>query len=96
MQSDSPKPRRTRVAPGIYQQDGSYFAAFREPGSGRWRFRKLQATTLRAAKRERESYLAALREGRQAARSDVTLTALAESGWRPDVDVSPTARTSTT
>jgi integrase len=78
MQSDSPKPRRTRVAPGIYQQDGSYFAAFREPGSGRWRFLKLQATTLREAKRQRESHLAALREGRQAVRSDITLCDLAD------------------
>jgi integrase len=76
MQTDSRKARRVRVAPGIYQQDGSYRAGFREPGSGRWRTRKLAATTLRDAKRERESLLAALREGRAAARSDVTVAAL--------------------
>jgi integrase len=76
MQTDSRKARRVRVAPGIYQQDGSYRAGFREHGSGRWRTRKLAATTLRDAKRERESLLAALREGRAAARSDVTVAAL--------------------
>jgi integrase len=78
MQNDSRKARRVRVAPGIYQQDGTYRAGFREPGTGRWRTRKLNATTLREAKRERESHLAALREGRQAARSDITLSALAD------------------
>lgn len=78
MQNDSRKPRRTRVAPGIYLQDGSYRAGFREPGSGRWRTQKLKATTLRAAKTERESLLAALREGRLAARSEITLGALCD------------------
>jgi integrase len=78
MQKDSRKPRRVRVAPGIYEQDGSYRAGFREPGSGRWRTQKLQATTLRGAKKERESLLAALREGRRAVRSDITLGALCD------------------
>jgi integrase len=78
MQNDSRKPRRVRVAPGIYMQDGSYRAGFREPGSGRWRTQKLQATTLRAAKKERESLLSGLREGRLAARSEITLDQLAD------------------
>ena len=81
MQRDSLKPRRVRVALGIYFQDGSYRAGFREPGSGRWRTQKLQATTLRAAKQERESLLAGLREGRLAARSDITLGALCDE-WQ--------------
>jgi integrase len=78
MQSKSDKPRRTRVAPGIYVQNDSYRAGFREPGSNRWRTQKLRATTLRAAKKERDSLLAALREGRLAARSEITLGALCD------------------
>ena len=78
MQTDSRKPRRVNVAPGIYTQDGSYRAGFREPGSGRWRTQKLRATTLREAKKERASILAALREGRIAARSEITLGALSD------------------
>ena len=75
MQNDSSKPRRTRVAPGIYRQDGALFANYREPGNGRPRFTKLQASTIRNAKKERESILAALREGRRARRSEITVTA---------------------
>jgi integrase len=77
MQSKSDK-RRVRVAPGIYRQSGALFANYREPGSGRPRLTKLQATTIRAAKKERESILSALREGRLAARSEITLDALAD------------------
>jgi integrase len=76
MPSDSRKPRRVRVAQGIYEQDGSLFAAYREPGTSRLRFTKLRATTLRAAKKERDSLLAALREGRRAPRSEIRLDAL--------------------
>jgi hypothetical protein len=72
MQADSSK-RRKRAAPGIYVQDGSYFAGFNEPGTKRWTFRKLDATNLRAAKRERTSLLAALQEGRAASRSTLTV-----------------------
>jgi hypothetical protein len=69
---------RSPGSPGIYVQDGAYHAGFREPGSGRRRLRKLQASTLRAARKERESHLAALREGRLAARSEITLGALCD------------------
>jgi integrase len=78
MQNDSPKPRRVRLAQGIYRQGRWLFASYREPGSGRMRFTKLQATTLREAKKERESLLSALREGRLAARSEITLAALCD------------------
>jgi integrase len=81
MQSKSRKPGRTRVAPGIYRQNGAYRAHYREPGTGRSRSQKLQATTVREARRERESLMSALREGRQAARSDVTLSELADE-WQ--------------
>jgi integrase len=78
MPDDSRKPRRARVATGVYVQSGAYFANFREPGTGRQRLQRLEATTLREARRERESILAALREGRRAPRSTVTLAALAD------------------
>lgn len=76
MQTDSPKVRRVRVAPGIYRQDGALFACYREPGGGRVRFTKLSATVMREAKKERESILAALREGRRAPRSQITVDEL--------------------
>ena len=76
MQTDSRKPRRVRLAQGIYQQDGSLFASYREPGSGRKRLTKLHAQTPREAKKERDSLLSALREGRRAPRSEIRLDAL--------------------
>jgi integrase len=76
MPFDSPKPRRVRLAQGIYEQGDSLFAGYREPGSGCWRFKKLQAHTLREAKKERDSILSALREGRRAPRSEIRLDAL--------------------
>jgi integrase len=90
MQSDSFNPRRERVAPGIYRQDGRYYAGYNEPGTKRWRLKRLTAKTLRDAKRERESHLAALREGRATVASaatfgaclDTYLDALAASGAR--------------
>jgi hypothetical protein len=48
MQRDSLK-RRVRVAPGIYRQDGALFANYREPGTGRSQFTKLDAKTIREA-----------------------------------------------
>jgi hypothetical protein len=89
MQADSPK-RRERVAPGIYVQDGNFYAGYNEPGSKRWRLHKLAAKNLRDAKRERGAHLAALREGRAATAStmtfdtclDVYLEALTASGAR--------------
>jgi integrase len=78
MQSDSRKPRRQKVAPGIHAQGKSLFANYREPATGRQRFKKLKAQTVREARKERESILAALREGRLAARSEITLAALCD------------------
>jgi hypothetical protein len=60
----------------VCRQDGALWALYREPGGGRPRFTKLEATTARDAKKERESILAALREGRRAPRSRVTVEAL--------------------
>jgi integrase len=76
MQTDSPNARRVRVAPGVYRQNGALFAHYREPGNGRMRFTKLNAATVRDARKERESILAALREGRKAPRSETTVEAL--------------------
>jgi integrase len=78
MPNDLRKPRRQQVAEGIYRQDGALFANYREPGTGRLRLKKLRANTPRDAKRERASILAALREGRAAARSDVTVSAFCD------------------
>jgi integrase len=78
MPHDSCKPRRVRVAEGIFEQDGSLFANYREPGTSRSRLTKLKATTLREAKKERASLLSALREGRRAPRSQITLAALCD------------------
>jgi integrase len=74
MQPDSSTPRRERVAPGLYLQDGYYYAGFNEPDTKRWRLKKLAAKTLREAKRERESHLAALREGRATTVSGTTFS----------------------
>jgi integrase len=76
MPNDSPKPRRVRLARGVYRQGDSLFAEYREPNTGRQRATKLQAQTVREAVKERQSILAALREGRRAPRSEVRLDAL--------------------
>ncbi len=78
MQTDSHKSDRVRVALGIYRQGENLFANYREPGSGRSRYKKLKATTVRNAEKERSSILSALREGRLANRSDITLAALCD------------------
>jgi hypothetical protein len=51
-----------RPVRGIYLRDGRFIAGF-ETG-GKWRMRTLDAATLTEARRERESLLAGLREGR--------------------------------
>jgi integrase len=71
MQADSSK-RRRRVASGIYLKNGIYIAGFADPTTGRWTMPSLQARTLKAAKLERASLLAALREGRAASGSELT------------------------
>jgi integrase len=89
-QRDSSTPRRERVAPGIYQKSGVYSAGFNDPNTGKWTMPTLKATTLREAKRERASMIAALREGRAASRTalsfdtclDRYLEALEGSGAR--------------
>jgi integrase len=56
---------RGRPVPGLYVRDGRYIAGFKR--DGRWQMRTLRAETLTEARRERESLLAGLREGRIAA-----------------------------
>jgi integrase len=81
---------RRRVAAGIYLKNGVYVAGFNDPNTGRWTMPTLKAKTLTAAKKERASLLAALREGRAVSRSELTLdtcldhylAALAASGAR--------------
>ena len=63
---------RGRPVAGLYVRDGRFSTGWME--SGRWRMQTLQATTLTEAKRERESLLAGLREGRIAAKDGATLS----------------------
>ena len=61
---------RGRPVPGLYFRDGRYIAGFKL--DGRWRMRQLSAETLTEARRQRESLLAGLREGRIAAPAKTT------------------------
>lgn len=61
---------RGRPVPGLYTRDGRFIAGFKL--DGRWVMRTLDAETLTEARRERESLLAGLREGRVAAPDRVT------------------------
>jgi hypothetical protein len=93
MQTDSRKPRRARVATGIYQQDGALFANYREPGTSRSRFAKLRATTLRAANAERASILAALLRLRsRLAKNDRTRVPVKTEAGKRDLPMLPALR----
>jgi integrase len=61
---------RGRPVPGLYVRDGRFIAGLRV--NGRWTMRTLAADTLTEARRERESLLAGLREGRIAAPAAAT------------------------
>jgi integrase len=61
---------RGRPVPGLYVRDGRFIAGFKL--DGRWTMRTLNADTLTEARRERESLLAGLREGRIAAPDAIT------------------------
>ena len=61
---------RGRPVPGLYVRDGRFIAGYKQ--DGRWTMTTLDAETLTDARRERESLLAGLREGRIAARTTVT------------------------
>ena len=57
---------RGRPVPGLYRRDGRFVAG--ASVEGRWQLHTLRAATLTAARRERESWLSGLREGRIAQR----------------------------
>jgi integrase len=61
---------RGRAVRGIYVRDGRFVAGYSI--DGRWNMRTLEAETLTEARRERESLLAGLREGRIAQRDGAT------------------------
>jgi integrase len=63
---------RGRRVRGLYVRDGKFEAGFSCPQTGRWRMLVLDAQSLTEARRERESVLAGLREGRLAAPASVT------------------------
>jgi integrase len=77
LKEDDMQGKRTRVldsrgrpVPGLYVRDGRFIAGYKV--DGRWTMRTLDADTLTEARRERESLLAGLREGRIAASSAAT------------------------
>jgi integrase len=61
---------RGRPVPGLYVRDGRFIAGAKV--DSRWTMRTLDAATLTEARRERESWLAGLREGRIAAPAAAT------------------------
>jgi integrase len=61
---------RGRPVRGLYVRDGDFYAGFQL--DGRWQMKKLQADSLTEARRERESLIAGLQEGRIAARTSET------------------------
>lgn len=61
---------RGRPVPGLYVRDGRFIAGYKL--DGRWHMKTLDAETLTEARRERESLLAGLREGRIAAPANAT------------------------
>lgn len=61
---------RGRPVPGLYVRDGKFLAGYKL--NGRWYMKTLAADTLTEARRERESILAGLREGRIAAPTTAT------------------------
>lgn len=69
---------RGRPVKGLYIRDGVYIAGFACPQTGKWRMENLEATTLSAARRERESVIAALREDRAAAPNGTTFAEVFE------------------
>lgn len=65
---------RGRPIRGLYVRDGQYSCGFQD--GDKWRMVNLQARTITEAKRERESLLAGMREGRIASRDDATFGAV--------------------
>jgi integrase len=80
---------RGRPLPGLYVRDGRFIAGFQQNGS--WRMQTLQAETLTGAKRERESVLSGLREGRIAAKDNTSFEAMF-SQWQEARNLSERTR----
>jgi integrase len=80
---------RGRPVPGLYTRDGRYIAGFKH--DGRWMMWTLDADTLTEARRERESLLAGLREGRIAAPAETTFEQLFRD-WQDARDLSERTR----
>jgi hypothetical protein len=74
--SDSPSPRRVRVAEGIYRENGSWITLYR--WEGRQRSKVLKGTrNLSEARKARRQLLADLETKRAAPTSTITVSALA-------------------
>ena len=70
---------RGRPIPGLYRRDNKFVAGYQH--AGKWRMQTLKATTLTEAKRERQSLVAGLREGRVASPDSTTFAELFEE-WQ--------------
>ena len=70
---------RGRPVAGLYLRDGVYSCGYRE--NGRWQMRNLQAKTITEARREQQSLLSGLREGRIAQRDGATFSDVFEQ-WQ--------------
>src|SRR5918995_5875742 len=70
---------RGRPVPGLYVRDGRYIAGYQQ--NDKWRMQTLKATTLTEAKRERQSLVSGLREGRVASPDGTTFSELFEE-WQ--------------
>jgi len=80
---------RGRPVAGLYFRDSRYIAGWQE--NGRWRMQTLEASSLTDAKRERESLLSGLREGRIARRDGTTFGELFEA-WQESRSISERTR----
>ena len=76
---------------GIYRRDGIFIAGYREPSTGKWRTKKLSARNVTEARRQRESLLSALREGRAAPTTGLTFES-AFHDWQDSRTLSPRTR----
>ena len=79
MQPDSSRPRRKRVATGIYVENGRWIAIYRDALCGRQRSQVLRGVrNLTEAKKARRRLLADLEAKRSAPASTITVSALAD------------------
>lgn len=80
---------RDRPVPGLYVRDAKFIAGSKI--NGRWTTKTLEAETLTEARRERESWLTGMREGRIASPSSASFEAVFED-WQESRRISDRTR----